>query len=54
MRSQASKSTVGTQLSLFGLKLTPNCGSDLEVLLEINEIASPPKQFMQQGKDRKR
>lgn len=46
-------STVGEQLSMFGLKLTPNHGTDREMTKDIHEITEPPKELMGNDKHRK-
>jgi hypothetical protein len=53
MRSQGSKNTVGEQLSLFGLPRTKNMIGGMRTLAELREIQTPPKQFIQYGKDQK-
>lgn len=47
-----SKSTVGEQLSLFGLRLPKHAGEKPEIILDLLEITTPPKHLMNQRKDR--
>ena len=48
----SNKSTVGEQLSLFGLRLPSDRGEKPEILMDLLEISSPPKHLMNQSKER--
>lgn len=47
-----SKTTVGEQLSLFGLRLPGDRGSKPEIIMDLLEISTPPKHLMNQSKER--
>jgi hypothetical protein len=48
-----TKNNVGEQLSLFGLPRTKNMRGGMQMLAELREIQTPPKELMNYEKEKR-